>query len=317
MSIQSLDKKKSIILSVALFSLIHCRVQERWHTTSFFFFDTVCDIQVFCLPSQAEAAYEEVHRIFSEIENLFSPGQNDVSSPFVTELFKISRRVYEDSEGCFDISVGSLSALWGFTNKSFRLPAPDEVADSLRSVGLEKVQIKKDSLILLPGMKLDWGGVAKGLAVDLASRSLQKMGLPCGFINAGGDLFCWGPNPQGEPWKIGIKHPRQKDYLGVLYLSSVAVATSGDYQRYFEREGVRYHHLLDPKTGYPARGKQSVTVVGPETVFCDAISTALFVSPKPEDILRKYVDYGAIIVASDGEIKMLGRPFPFEKTVAD
>ena len=161
-------------------------------------------------------------------------------------------------------------------------------------------------------MILDWGGIAKGYGIDLASQALIKSGFHQGFINAGGDLYCWGLNPENKTWRIGIKHPRQEGFLGVLSLSDMGVATTGDYQRYFIKDGTRYHLIFDPKTGFPARGKQSVTVIGPETNLCDALATALFVSKAPADILKKYPLYGAILVNEQGEISFLGKSFPFQ-----
>ena len=105
----------------------------------------------------------------------------------------------------------------------------------------------------------------------------------------------------------------EEGFLGVLSLSDVGVATTGDYQRYFIENGIRYHHVFDPKTGFPARGKQSVSVVGPEAYLCDALATALFVSKTPAGILKKYPLYGAILVNEHGEISFLGRSFPFRQ----
>jgi len=150
------------------------------------------------------------------------------------------------------------------------------------------------------------------LAIDLAAQSLQAMGIARGFINAGGDLFCWGENPSQAPWKIGIKHPRQEGFFGILELMDAAAATAGDYQRFFIEGGRRYHHIFDPRTGYPASGKQSVTVIGPETLLCDALSTALFVSADPERILSSYPQYGAVIMDDAGKISMFGKGFPFQ-----
>ena len=156
-------------------------------------------------------------------------------------------------------------------------------------------------------MKLDWGGIAKGWAVDMAARSLRNAGITRGFINAGGDLYCWGSNPEGKEWRIGVKHPRQRGYIRVLSVKDTGVATSGDYQRYFEKDGVRYCHILNPTTGYPAHERTSVTVFGPEATLCDALSTALFVSPDPAAILKKYPDYGAIIADVHGEVALMGK----------
>jgi thiamine biosynthesis lipoprotein len=177
---------------------------------------------------------------------------------------------------------------------------------------MDKIQIKNNKIVLPEQMKLDWGGIAKGYGVDLASQALIDMNIQKGFINAGGDIFCWGQNPDNNDWKIGIEHPRKSGFLGILSLTEMGAATSGDYQRFFIENGVRYHHIFDPSTGYPAKGRQSVTVIGPEVLFCDALSTALFVSKEPENILRNYPDYGAVIVNDDGDILFLGKEFNLE-----
>jgi thiamine biosynthesis lipoprotein len=312
LSIPSLAKLKFIILIAAALFFVTCNTGAKWNSYTLFFFDTVCDIKVFCLPAQVEATQKEISRIFTDIEEEFAPGSADLSSAPVLELFRAADRVYRDSDGYFDISVGPLSELWGFSTKAYRLPSPEEVQKILALVGLEKVKEEKGGLSLLPGMKLDWGGIAKGRGVDLAAKALQGLGIRRGFINCGGDLYCWGTNPENTAWKIGIKHPRHQGYLGVISISDTGIATSGDYQRYFESGGVRYHHIFNPKTGYPARGRQSVTVVGPETVYCDALSTALFASPQPNALIEKYPEYGAILVESNGSIVRLGKAYSVE-----
>lgn len=304
--------KRFLFLFFLLFYFFSCQEKKSWHTSSLFFFDTICEIQVFCPQSQLESAQKEVSRIFALTEQYFSPGREALSSPVVLDLFHIALQFYNDSSGYFDISIGPLSRLWGFSSKSFRVPEDDEIKKALNFVGLNKIKEEKGRLHLLPKMGVAWGGIAKGRAVELASQSLIKMGIGKGFINAGGDLFCWGKNPENSLWKIGIKHPRKKGYLGILSISNMAVSTSGDYQRFFERDGVRYHHIFNPFTGYPAEGKQSVTVIGPQPIFCDALSTALFAHPRPGDIIKKYPDYGAILVDSQGNISIKGKPFFFE-----
>jgi thiamine biosynthesis lipoprotein len=289
-----------------------CQARARWQEYTLFFFDTVCDVQVFCPASQVDETQEEIRRVFNRIEDHFSPGRNDLSSADVLALFRKARRLHGDSGGTFDISVGPLTRLWGFQTKSYRVPQPQEVAEALALVGQEAIRESGGSLVLAPGMSLDWGGLAKGWGVDLAALALRALGIQRGFINAGGDLYCWGKNPSDSAWRVGIKHPRRQGYLGVLSVNDVAVATSGDYQRGFEKDGVRYHHIFDPHTGYPARGKQSVTVVGPETAFCDGLSTALFSSPVPAEILSLYPDYSAVIVDARGKIRVLGKPLPLE-----
>jgi thiamine biosynthesis lipoprotein len=229
----------------------------------------------------------------------------------ILRLYRDAVQVYHDSEGSFDITVGPLTRVWGFWDKSFRFPTQKEINACLKSVGMDKVKETGGSLLLSSYSELDWGGIAKGFGIDLAYQALLSIGIKRGFLNSGGDLVCWGKNPNNKNWQVGVKHPRKSGYLGVLSISDTAAATTGDYQRYFIKDDIRYHHVLDPYTGYPARGKQSVTVVGPKATFCDALSTALFVSKNPEKLLKKYPDYGAIVVDKEGNITILGKSYPF------
>lgn len=289
-----------------------CRSRAEWQKYTLLYFDTVCDIEIFCPASKLQGSQDALRHVFSAIETHFSPGREDLSSKAVIDLFGLARRLHSDSGGYFDISIGPLTRLWGFSDKSYRLPEPGEIKAALLLVGQAAIQEDSGSLVLRPGMHLDWGGLAKGWGVDLAASALRDLGITRGFINAGGDLFCWGKNPDGGDWRIGIKHPRRRGYLGVLSVTGVSVATSGDYQRYFEKDGVRYHHIFDPRTGYPARGKQSVTVIGPHAALCDGLSTALFVAPEPDEILARYPDYSAILVDETGNFRVLGKIYPFD-----
>jgi len=305
--------KKHVILSFfVLFIIPSCQSPRKWETSTLLFFDTVCELNLHCSPSLFTSAKEEVKRTFTEIENLFSPGLQAISSPLAMSLYRRALDVYHASDGYFDITVAPLSNIWGFRNGSHRVPSLDEIHAALNHIGMDRIEVKNGELSLDPGMELDWGGIAKGFGIDLASQTLIRMGVEDGFINAGGDLYCWGTNPEKKSWKVGIKHPRQKGFLGVLLLSQIGLATTGDYQRYFIKEGQRYHHVFNPKSGYPSKGKQSVTVIGPETLLCDALSTALFVSPQPKDILLKFPEYGAVLVESNGETTLLGRSFSFQ-----
>ena len=305
-------KKLLFLLLISLFLLVNCGVKEGWQTSTILVFDTLCELRIFSSSSLLKSAEKEIHNLFSEVESHFAPGSDDLSSSMVIRLYQRAKEVHQDSGGCFDITVAPLSQAWGFLSKNYVVPSPEHIRSLLTKIGMEKIKEENRVLTLLPGMKLDWGGIAKGLAIDLASQALREMGIARGFINAGGDLYCWGTNPENEPWKVGIKHPRKKGYLGVLSISQLGAATTGDYQRYFMRNGIRYHHVFNPRTGYPSQGKQSVTVCGPETLLCDALSTALFVCEKPEKILNKYPDYGAIIVDAGGNLSYAGKMYVFQ-----
>ena len=306
-----MQKKIFLFISTCILFISGCQVKEKWHTTTFLFFDTVCELRVQCSSSLFNSAQKEVHRIFSDIEKNFSPESKDLSSPLVLSLFRKSLKIYQDTDGCFDITVAPLTQAWGFLNNSYRIPTAEELKSITNKIGMEKIEIKKEKIILPKGVAMDWGGVAKGFGIDLASNALKEMGIKKGFVNAGGDLSCWGKNPNNQSWQIGIKHPRQSGLFGVISIAGIGAATTGDYQRFFILDGNRYHHVFDPKTGYPAQGKQSVTVIGPETLVCDALSTALFVAFKPERILEKYPSYGAVFIDSSGIISFRGKAYPF------
>jgi len=302
-------KKYLCGLGIAVLLSAGCAGRKNWHSSTLFFFDTVFDINLCCGVEEYKSLEKEVSDLFSRIEASFAPGAEDYSSPWVIDLFTRAKQFYLDSGGAFDVTVGPLSSLWGFHGGTNRVPSAEEIHAALGHVGIDKVSVEVGSLHLSAGMAFDWGGIAKGFGVDLAAKALLGRGVKNGFINAGGDLYCWGTNPEGKPWRVGIKSPRGEGFFGVLNISGVGAATSGDYQRYFEESGVRYHHIFDPKTGCPARGKQSVTIVGPKTTVCDALSTAIFVCPKPEEVLAKYPDYGAVIVDEKGKFCLVGKTY--------
>ncbi len=311
-------RKQSFFFSFFLFSLLltfflhwSCRPTARWYDTSLLFFDTICDLKIYGSRDQFALAVDEVRKTFARAERFFSPQANDYQSPEVRELFRRAKIIYFDSEGAFDLTVGLLSDIWGFRSKRYRVPEKDEIKRALTYIGMDKIQERGGQLIVPNGVILDWGAIAKGWAIDQAFQALKNIGIDRGFINAGGDLICWGKNPDNQAWRIGIKHPRESGFLGVLEIADLAVATSGDYQRYFEIKGVRYHHIFNPKTGFPARGRQSVTVIGPQATICDALATAVFVLDDPGELLKKYPEYGAIIVDDHGSLISAGKKFTF------
>jgi thiamine biosynthesis lipoprotein len=303
-------KRPILLASLFFLCLAGCRVTEKWQTATLLFFDTVCEINLFCSPSAFVSSKQEISSVFQEIEAHFSPGLENHSSSLVINLYKRAMAVYLDSGGCFDITVAPLSHIWGFLDHSHHVPSPGEIDRALENIGMDKIILEADKLLLMPGMELDWGGIAKGFGIDLASQAMIQTGIENGFINAGGDLYCWGRNPDQKPWQIGIKHPRSSGVCAILYIKDIGAATTGDYQRFFIHEGIRYHHVFDPKSGYPSQGKQSVTVLGPETLICDALSTALFVSDQPEQILKKFPEYGAVIIDGNGNSFLIGKTYP-------
>ena len=236
--------------------------------------------------------------------NAAGPRGLDAPSTGFLEVLRIAREASELSNGAFDITVAPLVRLWGFAGSPRTAPPSDaQVARARRRVGYKRVRLPllrdrnssgwaygRPSLAW--GTEADLGGIAKGFAVDQALAELRRRGVTSALVNAGGQVGAIGRRPDGGPWRIGIQHPRRPAaLLGVLELTNASVSTSGDYQKYFEADGVRYHHILNPRTGRPARGLMSVTVVvfhpGAEGqgAWADALSTAFFVMG-PDAALR-------------------------------
>ncbi len=166
--------------------------------------------------------------------------------------------------------------------------------------------VLRDVLRVLRGvlrdvLRVDLSGIAKGYAVDRAVGTLREQGVQRGIVDAGGDIRCFGGKKNG--WTIGIRHPRQDDLLGIIHIDSGAVATSGDYENFFELDGVRYHHLIDPATGFPARGTLSATVTAPTATQADAWATALFILGREGiALLEELEGLEGLIVTADEEI---------------
>ncbi|MFC1650103.1 FAD:protein FMN transferase [Candidatus Latescibacterota bacterium] len=198
-------------------------------------------------------------------------------SPELKTVIDRSFYYYEKSGGAFDPTIASVKWLWEF-DKDGRIPSEHELNEALGTVGLPKVDLKGDSLSLGNlGSKLDLGGIAKGYIVDKIIDLLMDNDVDSGLINAGGDIYTFGKKPNGDDWVIGLRHPRMNKTIVLNYIPLPAVATSGDYERYFMHEGVRYHHILDPATGKPARGCVSVTAWAESVMDADVLATTIFV----------------------------------------
>jgi thiamine biosynthesis lipoprotein len=199
--------------------------------------------------------------------------------PELARLIARGLAVGELTGGAFDITFASVGKLWDFKAKPPILPSPTEIEAALEQVGYQKVELDLEtSTITLPaGTQIGLGGIAKGYGVDRAMAVLLESGIESGVVNAGGDMKVLGTK-FGAPWRIAVKHPRRRDeVLAMVPLANTCMVTSGDYERFFEFNGKRYHHILDPRTGYSATGAMSATVIAPDAAFADALATALAV----------------------------------------
>ncbi len=216
--------------------------------------------------------------------------------------------IYTLTDGAFDITIEPLSRLWGFyTGLENRIPTQEEIDNALKFVGAENIKIDKSNIILNEETSLDLGGIAKGYASSIAAQILKERGVSSAIISLGGNIRTVGTKPDGSKWNIGITDPDDNTKeIGILSVSDTAVVTSGGYQRYFEENGQIYHHIIDTKTGYPAKsGLKSVTVVSKDDTLADALSTGLFVMglEKSKEFYRKNSTlFEAVFVTDKNEV---------------
>lgn len=231
-------------------------------------------------------------------------------SPPVLDIIAKALSVSEQSGGAFDITIGPVSALWDFHAE--RLPDPAALRKALPLVNYKDVVLDAaQSTVFLKrkGMKIDLGAIAKGYAADRAVETLRERGITAGLVAVAGDIKAFGLKPDGSAWRIGIKNPRPAgassadELLATTGLRDRAVSTSGDYERFFIREGVRYHHLIDPRTGYPVNHCRGASVFSREGALADAFSTAVCIlGPEKGMQLLHRTGIEGLIIGGDGAI---------------
>lgn len=243
------------------------------------------------------AEVERLEQLFSkykedsEISRLNRTGELKVSLD-TFQIIKKSKEFYQLTDGAFDITVSPLVELWGFTKQKPEVPNDEKIKSALLLVGSDKIILhEKDSVVefKLSGMKIDLGGIAKGYALDCAVKKLKENNIASCLINAGGQVYALG-DKFAKPWKIAIKNPRKSGVLETLVLLNQSASTSGDYEQFFWKNGKRYAHIINPKTGYPVDSLiHSITIIANNGITADALSTAIFVlgKTKGEELLKK------------------------------
>ena len=243
-------------------------------------------------------------------------GEGYIILPQLAEILGQCLDVWKQSEGAFDVTMGSVVSLWdidgwaaGEREGTFALPDNEQLQDALELCGSGKLQLNEGQIYLPEGMILDLGAVGKGIALDRILEYLKKDDKITGaIISAGGSVLTFGEKPEGNEWKVGIANPADpSERIGVLALEGQwCISTSGDYERYVEAGGVRYHHIIDPATGYPAdSGVSGVTVLSKDGFLSDALSTACFIlGPEKGTALAAYYGAEVLFVNRDGSIRM-------------
>ncbi|MDY6826715.1 MAG: FAD:protein FMN transferase [Bacillota bacterium] len=310
-----------LLIMIILHRVAAANEQSVYYRTTM---DTSVELRFNAPPSSGPDLIAE--KTFAEMENLEALLSRSISS---SEVRAINRKAGEapvpvefetyhlvsqalqyaaSSGGAFDPTIGPLIDLWGFLGQEYRLPGDAEIEAVLPLVDHDIVEMNPDKkTVYLPreGMALDLGGIAKGYIIDGVVDFLVDLGVKSAFVNAGGDIKLLGPGPEDRPWRVGIRHPRKENrVIAVLNLESGAIVTSGDYERTFTANGINYHHLLNPDTGYPARGLASVTVVAGTAIAADALSTALFVLGVEEGLklIEKVPGAEGVFITTDLEI---------------
>jgi thiamine biosynthesis lipoprotein len=265
-----------------------------------------------------QKGFAEIHRL-EEILSTWIPeselsrvnagaGRTAIAvSPETMEVLAKSIEMDRLTEGGFNIAIGPAVEAWNVSREG-RIPTQEEL-DAVRPLlHLENLLLDKELRTVFlrePGMRVDIGGIGKGYAADLAADVMAQAGATAGVVAISGDIKTFGRMPDGERFVFGIQHPRQEGtLLGQLELEDEAVSTAGDYQRYFMKDGVRYHHILDPQTLQPARASQSVTVVAKEGVIADGLDTGIFVMgpEKGMELIESLDGVEGVIVGEDGEV---------------
>ena len=325
-------KRRLAALLLMIFALFLTACGEKSaesETRTVYAMDTVMNLTVYGENAAAalENAEKELHTLDesvlsrtaegSELSALNAANGESVSygaDDPLPKLVETALAISKATDGAFDPTLAPVLDAWGFTKDLHRVPSADELAALLARTGRDKVALEKTvdgySVALSDGAQLDLGGIAKGYAADLLRAQLEKEGVTSATLDLGGDVFVMGRKSDGSDWRIAVKDPADTEsYLGIVSAADKFIVTSGVYERYFEENGVRYHHILDPKTGCPAEsGLVSVTVVCKNGAWADALSTACFVlGPDGAlalrgDLAAQGTNFELILVTDDGRV---------------
>ncbi len=297
-----------LLTACCLLFLSGCTQQERMFKESRTLMDTFCTITV--VTTSEEKAREAIEAGFGEIKNLdtllnnFEPDSeiSAISKEAGIKAVHVSREtldlmqktmgISEVTDGAFDPTIGPVYKLWKFSGRPANpsMPPQDAIKNALKLVGFKKIKIDgtgSEIYLQEKDMELDLGGIAKGYAADRAVEAIRTKGIRAALVAIAGDIRGYGLSTTGNPWKVGIQNPRPEDpdserpwedIFATLYLNDSAISTAGDYQRFFIKDGKRYHHIIDPKTGYPAESDLiSVSVISPEGYISDGIDTSILI----------------------------------------
>jgi len=312
-----------LIITISLFLILQqSENKEKLYTKKIFVMDTTVEIKVISENNANDIISESIkimedwnkrldrynnNSVISKINNNGKAGV-EVSSEMI-KLFLSLKEYAKLTEGNFDPTIAPLIDIWGFGEGDNKIPDKNDIKSALQLVNYNDIKIDKgkNKIYLPEESKIDLGAVAKGFIIDKVYEYLKENNIDNFFINAGGNIRVSGLNTlKNRKWTIGIRKPRSNNQIYedyILEISKGAIATSGDYERYFIKENKRYSHLLNPNTGYPARELQSVTIYSSNAISADILSTALFIMgwDKARKEIKKYENIAGLLI-KDGEI---------------
>ena len=292
-------------------------------TRNLFAMDTV--MRVTANGTEAEDAVTAAVAEINRLDALFSVGNENsdiaklnvehmaVVSDDTFSLVQRSLQLYQDTDGALNITVYPLMEAWGFTTGEYRVPEQTEIDSLLQTMQIGEIRCdsQKKTVILPEQTKIDLGAIAKGYTSARLMEIFEEYDISSAMVSLGGNIQVKGSKPDGTSWKVAVEDPfsdSENAYAGILSVADKAVVTSGTYERYFEKDGKRYHHILDPATGYPAeKGLASVTIVSDDGTLADALSTALFVMGKEKAVAywkAHAKEFDMILIEDDGTISV-------------
>ena len=279
--------------------------------------DTVMNLTAYGPNASAalEASVSEINRLDSllsissekgEIYRINADKEGTVSED-VNALLSRSLELSQMTDGLFDCTIEPIMEAWGFTTQNFRIPSEEELEELLSHVDYKQVDLENSVVTIPEDVCLDLGGIAKGFTSSRVMDIFRENGVTSGIISLGGNVQALGHKPDGNMWRVGIQDPHNlNSTFAVIEVADQAVITSGGYQRYFEENGQTYHHIIDPRTGYPAEnGLISVTIISADGTLADALSTSLFIMGPEEasSFWKKHGDtFDAIMMKDDGTV---------------
>lgn len=297
-------------------------VADTPHSKTGLYFDTVITVTLYGDEQTATKRLNDVFKMAKRYENLLSAQKegsdisriNEAHGQFVTvdddtlKVIKAALKYSEESGGVFDLTVGDLSSLWDFKNNTGTIPDETAIKQAVSHIDYKNVIIEKNQVRLKDSKaSIDLGGIAKGFIADKMKARLKELGAKSGIINLGGNVLLIGSRPDKAAYTVGIQRPFSDDGTALFTIKAkdVSVVTSGTYQRYFEKNGRIYHHILDISTGYPYdNGLDSVTIITKDSTRADALSTTVFAMGPDAglDYVNSLNGVEAVFVESDGNI---------------